>query len=508
MRRSLLTATGTAVAAAAACVAALLAPASASAAAHPALAHHTPAHATQPVQDPCVEDAEKGTPFAPLTGSDGQALSRTWCGRDVDGSVYRIEVPTNWNGQLVLWEHGYRGTDPTLYVDDPGYGLRQHYVEQGYAWAASSYSANGYDIPAAVSSTHRLGTAVFHSRTHLRPKKTFLQGISMGGHIIAVLMQQYPKAYDGAVPMCGVLGGDSLFDYYLSDNLVAQTLSGLDRSYLPGQFTTEEYKAATATMVQRLGLPTQNDLVGNLTTSGQQLEQLDTNLTGGPRPGADAAFRLWFGPLTGYFLFGLYGADPSGTVGGIAPGEVATNVGTVYDPNPTLKNGQTLNEAVPRVAADPRSRNDRRSAPIPDTTGRLRAPVLSLHDLGDHYVPFSMEQIFAQRAAAQGDDDLFVSRAIRAANHCEFSDFEAQQAFDDLTDWVAKRDAAHRPDSVPAPAGDDILNPAAVADPDFGCQFSNGSGGTRGLYDPCRVSPYPLSLSAAAGPAPHGQRRW
>lgn len=483
MRRSLLTATGTAVAAAAACVAALLAPASASAAAHPVTGHPAPARATQPVQNPCVEDAQ-GTAFAPLKGSDGQPLTRTWCGRDVDGSVYRIEVPNHWNGQLVLWEHGYRGTGATLYVDDPGYGLREHYVQQGYAWAASSYSANGYDIPAAVSSTHRLGTAVFHAQTHLRPTKTFLQGISMGGHVIAVLLQDYPQAYDGAVPMCGVLGGDSLFDYYLSDNLVAQTLSGLGDAYTPGNFTSKEYfDTALRRMVGALGLAP----AGPLTDAGKTLRAVDANLTGGERPGVDAAFDYWFSPTLSipYFLFSLYGGDPSGTVGGIAPGEVATNVGTVYEPNPTLGNGQTLNAAVPRVAADPRSRNDRRSAPIPDTTGRLRAPVISLHDLGDHYVPFSMEQIYARRVAAQGNGGLFVSRAIRAAEHCEFSPAETAKAFDDLTAWVAQRDASHRPDSVPAPAGDPILDADAVAQPDFGCRFSDGAGGTRGLYAPC-----------------------
>ncbi|MGN6246532.1 MAG: esterase [Motilibacteraceae bacterium] len=485
MRRSLLTATGTAVAAAAACVAALVAPTAASAAA-PRV--HASPRASQPVEDPCVES--DGSAFGPLQ-KDGADVTRTWCGRDVDGSVYRIEVPKHWNGQLVLWEHGYRGTDPTLYVDDPDYGLREHYVEQGYAWAASSYSANGYDIPAAVSSTHRLGTAVFSSQTHLRPKKTFLQGVSMGGHIIAVLLQEYPQAYDGAVPMCGVLGGDSLFDYYLSDNLVAQTLSGLGDAYTPGNFTTNDYYTkAIPQMIGALGLPP----VGQLTDAGKTLRAVDANLTGGDRPGVDNVFNYWFNPDKQYFLFGLYGGDPSGTVGGIAPGEVATNVGTVYEPNPVLASGKTLNEAVPRISADPRSRNARRSAPIPDTTGRLRAPVISLHDLGDHYVPFSMEQIYAQRVAARGNGDLFVSRAIRAAEHCEFSPAETAQAFDDLTSWVAQRDASHRPNSVPAPAGDAILDPKAVADPNFGCRFSDPTAsrdpadGTRGLYDPCPVS--------------------
>ena len=57
------------------------------------------------------------------------------------GAAYRVEVPLDWNGDVVFWEHGYRGTGTTLHVSDPGYDLRRTYVENGYAWAASSYSA-------------------------------------------------------------------------------------------------------------------------------------------------------------------------------------------------------------------------------------------------------------------------------------------------------------------------------------------------------------------------------
>src|SRR5690606_35152546 len=58
------------------------------------------------------------------------------------GSGYRIEVPDDWNGDLVMYAHGFRGTGPRLFVSNPR--IREHLIENGYAWAASSYAANGY----------------------------------------------------------------------------------------------------------------------------------------------------------------------------------------------------------------------------------------------------------------------------------------------------------------------------------------------------------------------------
>src|SRR5581483_11908615 len=59
-------------------------------------------------------------------------------------AAYDIEVPPHWNGELVMWAHGYRGQGFVLTVDPPGYLMRQKLLAQGYAWAASSYYDNGY----------------------------------------------------------------------------------------------------------------------------------------------------------------------------------------------------------------------------------------------------------------------------------------------------------------------------------------------------------------------------
>src|SRR5690242_14482109 len=53
-----------------------------------------------------------GTPFTALPGATVHTGIR-------DGAAYRIEVPQRWNGQLVVYAHGYRGTGKSVYVESP-----------------------------------------------------------------------------------------------------------------------------------------------------------------------------------------------------------------------------------------------------------------------------------------------------------------------------------------------------------------------------------------------------
>ncbi|WP_296905240.1 hypothetical protein [Polaromonas sp.] len=52
------------------------------------------------------------------------------------GAAYMVEVPTNWNGKLLMFAHGYAGTGSALSVAPPA--IRRHLVATGYAWSGSS----------------------------------------------------------------------------------------------------------------------------------------------------------------------------------------------------------------------------------------------------------------------------------------------------------------------------------------------------------------------------------
>jgi hypothetical protein len=386
---------------------------------------------------------------------------------------YAIEVPARWNGELVMWAHGFRGNGPELTVDAPAFGLRERFVEQGYAWAASSYDRNGYDVASGVRSTRAL--AEQFGELVGKPGRTYVAGVSMGGHIIARSLEENPGFYDGALPMCGALGDHELFDYLLDHQLAAEALAGV-RAYPP----PPDYASTVLPAVYAgLGLAPNDPAV--TTPAAQQLRAATVLDSGGVRPGAEASYSFWKD-----FLFQLGVPDASPTpVDGVAadPGLVATNLHTDYAPDAPVD----IDAVVQRVPpAAPDVRESGRLTPVAQVQGRPRVPVLSLHDLGDLFVPFSMEQIYAGEVADAGRAELLVQRAIRATGHCEFSAVEAGTAWDDLVAWVEDGD---RPD------GDPVTDAEAVADPAFGCRFSDPAAyaaagpvseqETRRLYEPC-----------------------
>jgi hypothetical protein len=167
-----------------------------------------------------------------------------------------------------------------------------------------------------------------------------------------------------------------------------------------------------------------------------------------------------FAPTGGNFLLTQGVGSREGT---------RTNVDTVYqiDADPALSAEEVaLNANILRIDLDPQARHEQGLAGVPVIAGTLPIPVLSMHTLGDLFVPFSMEQIYARRAAANGAGDLLVTRAIRDINHCGFNTVEMERGFADLVNWV---------NSGVKPAGDDILTPAVVANPNFGCAFTEGA---------------------------------
>jgi pimeloyl-ACP methyl ester carboxylesterase len=381
----------------------------------------------------------------PFDALPGTTTTRLWGVHG--GAGYRIEVPENWNGELVVYAHGFRGIGLELTVSNPA--IRSYLIANGYAWAASSYSKNGYDVKEGVKDTLAL-TMQFNGLVGT-PTRRYLIGHSMGGHITGVAIEQYPNVYDGAGPMCGVMGDAELFDYFLDFHMVAQALTGIHAPY-PYELN---YQPVVVPMLKAaLGSP----YPSALNAAGMKLRAVTEQISGGTRPGFPFAFDVAWGN----FLFNQSTVE---TVG-VAPGRVMGNLETVYqlDGDPALNaDEQALNLEVQRIAPDPQGLHPNGLANIPRVNGTITIPTLSMHTLGDLFVPFSMEQIYKRRADENGASDLLVQRAYRHPGHCSFTVLEQEQAFEALADWVKLG---------VKPAGDDVITPSIVAAPTYGCTFS------------------------------------
>jgi hypothetical protein len=399
---------------------------------------------------------ESKLPFTPLAGATAHWGVHT-------GAGFRAEVPENWNGQLVIWAHGFRGTGLELTVDN--HPLRALLIPLGFAWASSSYDRNNYDVNSGVMTTHAL---VQHLNGLIgNPSRVILTGASMGGHITAVSIEQYPDTYDAALPICGAIADYELFDFFLDFNVTAAQL-GTGASQFP--VDPAVYIGVTVPQIKTNLAAIPGGWPNVLNATGQNFKNLVELRSGGERPNFDEAWFFWntfpnFASGPGNFLFDLGTGD--GTLPR-APGVGVQNSDVVYqfDQDPSLTpDEQALNDGVVRVTADPSARA-RGLRNVPQVSGDIGIPVLTLHNLGDLFVPFLNEVVYAQRVEAQGKSDLLVQRAIRGVLHCDFTSAEFGGAFLDLMSWV---------ETGVKPAGDDVIDPAEVANPNFGCNFTNGA---------------------------------
>jgi pimeloyl-ACP methyl ester carboxylesterase len=401
---------------------------------------------------------EAALPFEALPNADA------WSGK-LGGAGYRVEVPHDWNGMLVMYAHGYAGTGNVLGVTTPS--IRQYLIENGYAWAASSYSTNYYDVRAGVEDTNALALAfkkiaADNGRTLDEPSKRYIIGHSMGGHVTGAAIERealetavHKVEYNGAVPMCGVMGDTELFNFFTAFQWAAEKIAGVP-------YTTGTVKDPAA-LRKQLQAALFTTYPSELSWAGTKVRDLVRNLTGGDRPGFDAGYaaQQWQDAL-----WSTVGGD--GTINGILAKPVTDTREIVYqfDADAALSEEETLfNDEIYRSKPADEANGLRKDGLrwIPKVNGEFTIPVVSLHTLGDLYVPFKMQQIYRARAEEKGNGALLVQRAIRGTGHCEFTVAEQVAAFDAMVRW--EQDGVR-------PYGDDVTDAFTISRPLYGCTYT------------------------------------
>jgi hypothetical protein len=422
-----------------------------------------PSDATDPLPRPHDERVftidESLLPFTPRAG----ATAYYGLHEGTQGIAgYRIEVPDDWNGALMMYAHGYRGELKELSVSNPG--IRGHLIENGYAWAASSYSANSYDARAGVEDTNALALAFEELTGRSRPTRYYITGHSMGSHISAAAVERETIAtarnrleYAGAVPMCGVLGDMEQMNYFVAYTVALRHLAGIPVSSFP----IADHRTHLPAVRAALWLDFATDPAA-LTAQGEKAKGILMNLSGGERPAFDEGFGVHQSRIQGF-------GEVDGTWFGVLSGNavVTTHIDYQFDDDPAFSQEEgEFNAAVFRVEGDPEGVNPPRPDGVramPIVHGQFDVPVVTLHTLGDLFVPFVNQQIYARRAARRGSSGWLVQRAIRETGHCTFTTSEEAAAFDDMVLWA---------EGGGVPAGDEVLSPEVVRDPMYGCSFT------------------------------------
>jgi pimeloyl-ACP methyl ester carboxylesterase len=332
-----------------------------------------------------------------------------------EGSLTRVCFPAEWNGDLIVYAHGYVEPQAPLAVPENVFGgipVEDLINALGYAYATTSYRANGLVADVAVDDLDVL-VEVVRRTVRPDPARVYVVGVSEGGLVAALAAEREPARYTGALAACGPIGDFArqidylndvrvVFDYLFPDVLPGS--AGDPPAQLVEGWTSTYGPAVAAAIVADPG-------------RGAEL----ASVTGIPDEGLDAAtLAETVVALLRYNVLGT--ADVRARLGG-HPYE---NASRVYEGS---SDDLALNAGVERFSADPAARS---ALARFETGGNPAAPISIIHTTGDPIVPFFHQGLYAEKVAAAGATERFARTDVERFGHCTFTSTEILAAFGEL----------------------------------------------------------------------------
>ena len=262
----------------------------------------------------------------------------------------------------------------------------------------------------------------------------------MGGHIVVASLELRPGLYQGGLAECGLVDGISIADYLMAYTAAAELISGVPLLDAPDKQAFAQ--VLNERVVPALGMP------GSYTARGRQFDSVVKYLMGADGAGNDLPLRLQ--GLQRHYLVNMTHRHPDVEKETAPVGRAASTAHIRYRIDPGLGLAEDeLNARVRRLHPAKDARSPSANPVYAERTGRLTAPLLTLHETGDARVPLSLEQSYRRRTLAAGTGHLLVQRVMRASSHCGYGEMR-EQALDDLVAWIERG---------VRPEGEDVLAP-------------------------------------------------
>jgi pimeloyl-ACP methyl ester carboxylesterase len=338
-----------------------------------------------------------------------------------------ICIPPDWNGQLVMYAHGYVPPQfalalPVNELTVDGVFIPSAFLAQHFAFATTSFHKNGVAIEQGAKDLNRL---LQEFKSIVPPHsldKVYIVGGSEGGLIAVQLLEHFPGKYSGGLAVCAPLGGSSAFIKNVYDfRVVFDYFFPTVFTFPPNQPDAPPFGALDtpqdaflfweSVYVPRIIAA----LSSNLPATAQlfTVTKAVVDPTNPTTTAIETAILLLAHPLFG-------ANDLISTAGGIPyDNRSTTYIGSADD--------AALNAGVERFQSDGRARAYARRFYEP--TGNLHDPLVTLHNLFDPVVPFQHEIEYSSRVAKRKRSDLLTLLSSPGYGHCEFTPEEVIQAF-------------------------------------------------------------------------------
>lgn len=388
---------------------------------------------------------------APATGADSVA---TTGGKLKDGTVYRIDMPDNWNGAVLV------GLD---YAGSPRGADADALLAEGYAMAGTTRQVSGWAIHRAAANA--VETLDLFEARYGKARLPIELGQSQGGHTAAVSVQAYPDRWKGAVAKCaGLSGAIGQWQGKLDGLFVAKALLAPD-SDLPVTNISDDWQqravpAWTKVFEEAEKTPAGRARIALAARLAQLPEWSDPAKPEAAPDDPDARAR----GLADSLARGLMRQAMSSRyqIEHLAGGNISANAGVDYaalfaaaDADGLVrglyrKAGIRLDDDLAALARAPRLRADPKALAFMATgtfDGNLQVPVLTLTGTGDAISPAAAQQAYEQAAERAGKGALLRQAYVHSAGHCNFTPAETVAGVHAL---VARIDGGTWPDTSAA----------------------------------------------------------
>lgn len=345
-------------------------------------------------------------------------------GVQASGAVYRICMPFLWNGDLLVYAHGYVSPQRPVGIPEDqlslpgGPSLPDVANLLGYAFAVTSYSDNGLAVQPALADLVDLVNLFIQAKGP--PRRVLLVGVSEGGLITTLAMERRPDVFAGGLALCGPYGsfqgqidhfgdGRVVFDYFFPALLPPSPIA------IPPDLMASWDNTYTTTVQPALLDP----------ANAGKVEQY-LAVTRSPFDAADASTKeatirqmLWYNVMATNDGRDKLGGQPYDN-------QRRTFTGSADD--------AALNQQVQRFSGDPAAQAT--IAADYETTGKLARPLLTMHTTGDPIVPYWHLARYQAKTYRADNIALNEARTVTRYGHCSFSSVEVLGAFNRLRELV------------------------------------------------------------------------